>query len=184
MSAKEFIRGQAVILEGASEIDGIYFIQDGEFEVTQKLDTDKTKVEQKTAKKALSRTSKVKELENLQSRSRILLSKIDGDVTNVKALDTTKGIGRTSKTLHLLILGKNELFGLDEIAQDQQSRMRTVTCISKTGKCYFIEKSDFVRCANRFKFTQAVINEQMVKNKLYDRRMEQTHEFHQQIIKI
>ena len=73
-------------------------------------------MEYKTAKKALSRTSKVKELENLQSRSRILLSKIDGDVTNVKALDTTKGIGRTSKTLHLLILGKNELFGLDEIA--------------------------------------------------------------------
>ena len=178
MSAKEFIRGQAVISEGASEIDGIYFIQDGEFEVTQKLDTDKTKVEQKTAKKALSRTSKVKELENLQSRSKILLSKIDGEVTSVKAL------GRTSKTLHLLILGKNELFGLDEIAQDQQLRMRTVTCISKTGKCYFIEKSDFVRCANRFKFTQAVINEQMVKNKLYDRRMEQTHEFHQQIIKI
>ena len=55
MKPKEFIRGQHVYTEKLSEVDGLYFIQQGEFEVTQKLDTDKTKTEQKIAKKALSR---------------------------------------------------------------------------------------------------------------------------------
>ena len=56
MKSIEFIRGQKIYCEGVDTINGIYFIHEGEFEITQKLDTDKTKVEQKTAKKALSRS--------------------------------------------------------------------------------------------------------------------------------
>ena len=46
-------------IEGSSTVDGLYFIQDGEFEITQKLNIDKTKIEQKPAKKVLSRTIQV-----------------------------------------------------------------------------------------------------------------------------
>ena len=45
MESAEYIRGQKVYSEGTSATNGIYFIQEGEFEVTQKIDTDKTKVE-------------------------------------------------------------------------------------------------------------------------------------------
>ena len=31
-------------------------------------------------------------------------------------------VGKTVKTLHLVILGKNELFGLEEIVEDKKVR--------------------------------------------------------------
>ena len=74
MKVREFIRGQKAYSEGTTEIDGVYFIQEGEFEVTQKLDTDKTKSELKVAKKALSRTLSTSKT----FRSQFHLQKIDG----------------------------------------------------------------------------------------------------------
>lgn len=53
MEEKTFIRGQKVFQEGVTPIDGVYFIQEGDFEVTQKIDQDKTEQYQKVAKKAL-----------------------------------------------------------------------------------------------------------------------------------
>ena len=34
MRPKQFIRGQKVYSEGSSQVDGVYFITGGEFEVT------------------------------------------------------------------------------------------------------------------------------------------------------
>lgn len=42
MTKKNFIRNQTVYHEGVSKIDGLYFITNGEFEVTQQVDSDKT----------------------------------------------------------------------------------------------------------------------------------------------
>ena len=41
MRPKQFIRGQKVYCEGSSQVDGVYFITGGEFEVTQKADKNK-----------------------------------------------------------------------------------------------------------------------------------------------
>lgn len=174
MKQVQFIRGQKVYIEGSSTVDGLYFIQDGEFEITQKLNIDKTKIEQKPAKKVLSRTIQVnlpkKEAGLLQTRSRILLSKIDGTNCDINQqqqtkqadfLETAKAslVGCATKTLPLVILGKNEIFGLEEIVEDCQQRQKTVTCLSKHGKCYFIDKSEFVQSVNQFRYSQAVIEE-------------------------
>ena len=42
MTLKEFIRGQKIYRENESSIDGVYFITEGDFEVTQQVDFDKT----------------------------------------------------------------------------------------------------------------------------------------------
>ena len=36
MERYRFIRGQKVYIEGQSKVDGVYFVKDGEFELTQK----------------------------------------------------------------------------------------------------------------------------------------------------
>ena len=42
MTLKEFIRGQKIYRENESLIDGVYFITEGDYEVTQQVDFDKT----------------------------------------------------------------------------------------------------------------------------------------------
>ena len=182
MKSKKFLRGQKVYREGVSEIDGLYFITSGEFEITQSVDSDKTKAELKVAKRALSRTqidTKTKG-SNLtltkQTRSQIMLQKISSGAT--------KTDGRESVTiLRLVILGQNELFGLEEIMENLNFRSKTVECISTRGTCYYLSKEYFIHCVNQFKFSQQVIQEQIVKHQLYIDRMSQTHEFHQRFIK-
>lgn len=121
------------------------------------IDYDKTKNENKTAKRALSRSKDPNQLKStygfsLHTRSQMLLSKIDGGKLGEKA----RGIpshSKSIKTLHLVLLGKNEMFGLDEILEDLRKRVRTVTCASKSGKCYYLSKENFIHCVNLFKFS-------------------------------
>ena len=74
-------------------------------------------------------------------------------------------------------MGNNELFGLEEIVLDQSLRGKTVTCISEPAKCYFITKENFIHCVNQFRFSQNILEEQIIKHKLYNNRMIETHEF-------
>ena len=50
MEERIFTRGQTVYLEGQSEVDGVYFITQGDFEVTQKIKIDDNKSKQFTLK--------------------------------------------------------------------------------------------------------------------------------------
>ena len=113
----------------------------------------------------------------------MLLKKIDGGHIGIPGAPVTSEIGRSVKTLRLVILGQNELFGLDEIIEDKKTRTVTVECSSKHGKCYFITRENFIHCVNLFKFQQQVIEEKIVKYELYCNRMIQTHEFMQQYAK-
>ena len=138
MVTKEYIRGQKVYSQGSIAIDGVYFIQDGEFEVTQRLDSDKTKAEQTMAKKALSRT-----MNNSQStRSLFHLQKIDGGTIGARQElnQQSCNVRDSVQTLHMVILGQLEVFGLEEIVGKMVSRMQSVTCLSKIGKCYWLDK--------------------------------------------
>ena len=56
------------------------------------------------------------------------------------------------KVLRLVILGKNELFGLEEIMENQKLRTKTIECTSE-GKCYYLSKEYFIHCVNLFKFS-------------------------------
>ena len=69
-----------------------------------------------------------------------------------------------------MILGVNELFGLEEIMENQKYRMKTVECISD-GKCYYLSKEYFIHCVNLFKFSQNVIEEQIFKHQMYTNRL-------------
>ena len=40
MERYKFFRGQKVYIEGKSKVDGVYFIKEGEFELTQKRIND------------------------------------------------------------------------------------------------------------------------------------------------
>lgn len=44
------------------------------------------------------------------------------------------------KKVRLVILGKNEIIGLQELMDNQKRRVRTVECISRVGLCYYISK--------------------------------------------
>ena len=74
-------------------------------------------------------------------------------------------------------MGMNECFGLEEVVEDRSKRVKTVVCKSMTGQCYYISKEYFIHCVNQFKFSQQVIEEQIVKHQVYCNRMKQTHTF-------
>ena len=69
MKEIKFVRGQKVFSEGVSKVDGLFLIRAGEFQVSQKIDSDKTKAQEKRAKRALSRktTQRQDPLQDIQS---------------------------------------------------------------------------------------------------------------------
>lgn len=127
MEVVDFKRGQKVYREGVNKIDGLYFITQGDFEVTQSIDNSQIKGDHKIAQKALSRYTGGKASQSKPdlhaslsrgSRSQMLLQKIAkgqrGNLSSRAELNTIKDV----KVLRLVILGKNELFGLEEIMEN------------------------------------------------------------------
>ena len=70
-----------------------------------------------------------------------------------------------------MILGKNELFGLEDIVEENLVRAKTITCLSKRGKCYLLNKDYFILSVNRYRYSQAVIEERMFRHQLFSSRM-------------
>ena len=89
---------------------------------------------------------------SFRTRSQALLKKIDGGAVGIPGAPVRLENGRSVKVLRLVILGQNELFGLDEILEDRKVRAVTIECSSKAGKCYFISRENFIHCVNLFKF--------------------------------
>ena len=84
MESKDFIRGQKVYQEGDTEIDGLYFIIEGDFEMTQVVDSEVTKTKDRPAKRALLRTNiadegSLRDIVESKSRSQIMLAKLTGN---------------------------------------------------------------------------------------------------------
>ena len=77
-------------------------------------------------------------------------------------------------TIRLFLLGKNEIFGLEEIVLDVKMRQMTVTCASTTGECYFLAKDKFIHDVNLFKISDQALNETFEKHKMYMERVNQT----------
>lgn len=155
MKPMTFLCDQRPFKQG-DPIDGLYFIENGEFEIYQQVDPDQTKAEQKVAKRALSTvrstTSLVKSkgiATNLQ-RSKIMLQKIDGSKDKFNPR-------KQVSLLRLIMLGKHELFGLDDMMELRQKRTTTVACTSTTAKCLFLSKDDFEEYVRNFKFQNEVI---------------------------
>ena len=67
----------------------------------------------------------------------------------------------------LYIAGRNETFGLEEIIANQRTRTMTVKCVTSTASTYFISTEYFVDCVNKFQFSEQLLNESLIKHKLY-----------------
>lgn len=53
MKQVKFTRGQCIFKEGVYKTDGIYFVKDGEFQVTMNKKTNNTRMEDRPALKVL-----------------------------------------------------------------------------------------------------------------------------------
>ena len=73
-------------------------------------------------------------------------SKSTGMVMHLGGLDTSKSALKKlmpayqSKAMQLYLLGKNEIFGMEEIVEMAEKRSFTVTCSSIRGSCFVISK--------------------------------------------
>ena len=50
--------------------------------------------------------------------------------------------------IHLVILGKNEHFGLEEVMEIKEKRVRTVVCHSLNASAFYISKEQFIHVVN------------------------------------
>ena len=73
--------------------------------------------------------------------------------------------------IHLCLIGPHEIFGLDEIAQDTDRRLTTVTCASNQATVYFMKRDEFIKSVNLYKLSDTVLQERYIKQHLYIRRM-------------
>ena len=55
------------------------------------------------------------------------------------------------------IFGKLEVFGLEEVAANEDKRRATVTCISNNAFVYFIKRDEFVKSVNLYKFGDLIL---------------------------
>ena len=103
----------------------------------------------------------------------MMRSKSTGMVMHYGGLDTSKSSLKKliptyqSKALQLYLLGKNEIFGMEEIVEMAEKRSFTVTCSSTYGSCYVISKEQFRDCVNHFHFSDQVIQELLLKHSLF-----------------
>ena len=72
----------------------------------------------------------------------------------------------------LYLLGKHELFGMEEIIDNSDFRKTTVICTSTDASLYFIMKEHFIDCVNLYKFSEKVLQEQALKHQLYIKRIQ------------
>lgn len=75
------------------------------------------------------------------------------------------------------------MFGLEDILNARKYRTMTVECQSMNGVCHFITKESFIHCVNQFKFSQSVIEEQIVRHQRYIDRFSATYVFQDEFIK-
>ena len=71
----------------------------------------------------------------------------------------TDEISRNIKKVSIVILGKNEHFGLEEVMEIKERRTRTAQCHSLHASAFYISKEQFIHVVNQFKFSNAVIQE-------------------------
>ena len=142
----EFSRGRTIYREGDTNVDTVYFIKEGEYAVTKAVahDLDIPDVED-AEKSKMNRVSPVriqKIQEMMRTRSNKMLAK--SSLGLIKTETAKKFIASNrSKTIQLYLLGKNEIFGMEEIVQASAARTFTVTCASTTGVCYKMTRNNF-----------------------------------------
>ena len=59
----------------------------------------------------------------------------------------------------------------------------TVQCTSATASAYFLSQENFVDCVNQFKFSDQVLQEQVLKHQFYSDRIQQTQVFQDKFLK-
>ena len=57
----------------------------------------------------------------------------------------------------LYIIGKNEVFGIEEIVDNVDNRTKTVICETRTATCYFIKVEQFCDFVNQNKFGHLIL---------------------------
>ena len=95
-----------------------------------------------------------------------MLQKLSGGNSLVQSSsldEVKKNLGKS----RIVILGKFEVFGMEDIINVRKYRTTTVECLSMEGVCHFITKENFIHCVNQYKFSQSVIEEQIVKHQRY-----------------
>ena len=167
MEKVEFQRGHTLYSEGVSKTDAVYFVIEGEFAVTKAAqsnnDVDEMKLKDmqdselpisRKVRKSPTRTTKVREM-LVQRNINLLGNSVSGMLTKEAANKFVRS--NRGRTIQLYLLGKNEIFGMEEIVQILPLRNFTIKCASMKGICYKITKDAFQDCVNQFRFSDAVV---------------------------
>eukprot|EP00347_Sterkiella_histriomuscorum_P010422 403376361 len=119
----EFNRGQLIYREGKDVMDKIYFIKQGEFEVTKTI---------------VLPTKKEKDITNYVEGSHIDYKKFKQQ-QNLLTFNK-KLIGPKQEQAQICILGNLDFFGMEEFLNPDKQRLFTITCIKNKSECFYFPK--------------------------------------------
>ena len=80
-----------------------------------------------------------------------------------------------------MIVGINEVLGLEEILTKQDKWMSSVTCYSTTARAYFFKKEDFLRLLKQRVLDSEVVMELSLKRKISMQRLSQMKKGYKQM---
>ncbi len=132
MVQKSFTIGQTLFKEGVSQVDGVYFIKQGDFEITINSNYADT------IGKELNFDAKPQ----IRTKSPRVIKTITQPKMHI-----------ASKDLRLYVLGQFEVIGIEEIIEHTHIRKTTAKCVSLQGQCYFMAIDTFCDFVNQNKFS-------------------------------
>ncbi|CDW80269.1 UNKNOWN [Stylonychia lemnae] len=155
---RQYHRKQVVFMEGIDNTDGVYFIKNGEFEVSKKVKIEKQE-------------DKAHVVNQLQTVNKQLKDSMKINFQHTQQIDISL------KQIRLYLQGANEIFGLEEVADNKPKRLTTVVCSTNQATVFYIKKEDFINGVNLFKFSDKILQEKFLKQQLLNLRMGETEVF-------
>ena len=145
-----------IIYQEGQEIDGVYFIKRGEFEVTKRCRQER--IDEKS--KLVNRFENVGE--NLKKSMFI---------NNINQL----GQDISLKSVSVVLLGEYEVFGIEELLFKEPVRIYTVTCTKNDSLAYFCEKQVFIDFLAAIRVLGDQIEcEKWLKGEFFNKRIQET----------
>jgi CRP-like cAMP-binding protein len=151
LKEKSFRRGGCIYREGDSS-EGIYFIKDGDFEVTKRMvqkDEESDLMNNETVlgfkeKRAISNPPS-SSLSNSGSKTAFSINRCAQIMRNQSV--KKRNLLSSKIDIRVSIIGRGQVVGLEDMSRDDSivvgRHQATVTCLSDKGSAYFLSTENF-----------------------------------------
>ncbi len=141
-------------------MESIFFIKNGEFEVSKKVRLEKPDLREDVVSSLVTVNDKLKRSMKLNNPA-------------------TLGSDISLKSIRVVLLGAFEIFGLEDVIESRKARSYTITCTQNNSNVFVISKDNFLAQIAVMKVRDQLVYEKHLKDSFMVHRVWQTEAFRQ-----